>query len=258
MATALFANYNHNLLRDGAGKPVFDGYLPHANGMFMPPLDVPVIRVNTQSDFYFNPETRVAAGDAPLDRSRRYEVAGACHAPLLSTPGPGAAYPPVDIARYLAAAGSDICRGGFPKGFQPNDLPVAAVIEGSFQNLSDWVERGVPPPATPLIEIDALKVREPNPDDAKLDADGNALGGLRLPEMQLPLATYAIGPGIGCFATGYKQPFDASRCRERYGSKTAYLRRYDAAMDQLVLDRLIPAQSAARWKDYRATYTPDF
>ena len=51
VATASFANYHHHETRLGDGRNVFDAYLPMADAQFVRPLDVPVMRLNTQSDY---------------------------------------------------------------------------------------------------------------------------------------------------------------------------------------------------------------
>ena len=48
-ATATFANYHHASATFN-GRNIFDGYLPMADAQYIRPLDVPVIRLNTQSD----------------------------------------------------------------------------------------------------------------------------------------------------------------------------------------------------------------
>jgi hypothetical protein len=51
VATATFANYHHHDAKLGNGRNIFDGYLPMADAQYVRPLDVPVMRLNTQSDF---------------------------------------------------------------------------------------------------------------------------------------------------------------------------------------------------------------
>jgi len=113
---------------------------------------------------------------------------------------------------------------------------------------------------------------------SKVDADGNELGGIRMPELTVPLATYtgwnfrsaAIGePGEILPVTGSFIPFSATRVdqerfqdprksiEERYPSRTAYLKLVEGAArkmagERLVLDEDIPAIVAAsgrRWDE---------
>ena len=51
VATATFANYHHTEAKLRNGRNIFDGYLPMADAQYVRPLDVPVMRLNTQSDY---------------------------------------------------------------------------------------------------------------------------------------------------------------------------------------------------------------
>jgi alpha/beta hydrolase family protein len=94
----------------------------------------------------------------------------------------------------------------------------------------------------------------------QLDADGNELGGIRLPEMAVPLATIAgwnLRPaGTGApeeiqEMTGSTFPFPATKedrvrtrdprtsVAERYTGREDYLKRAAEATDQLIANRLI-------------------
>ena len=101
----------------------------------------------------------------------------------------------------------------------------------------------------------------------QVDADGNERDGVRLPEVVVPLATYAAwnlrDPSIG--ASDQRVPFEASylpfprtaaerqtsgdprkSIAERYGNREDYLARYTAAVDDLVQQRwILPEDRAA-------------
>jgi hypothetical protein len=99
-----------------------------------------------------------------------------------------------------------------------------------------------------------------------VDADGNTRSGLRMPELQVPLATYTgwnlrregFGAGAFCIATGSYLPFAATRTqrdangdprlslRERYGTRGKYLQRLDAAIQKMVSERLLLPEDAPR------------
>src|SRR5690606_29351945 len=86
------------------------------------------------------------------------------------------------------------------------------------------------------------------------DANGNALGGWRLPQIDLPLAAYA-GSGTAredtdrgrsaCALTGVKQPFDAGMLKSLYGTRAQYLQLFGAAVDQAVAERRLTAEDGA-------------
>ena len=59
----------------------------------------------------------------------------------------------------------------------------------------------------------------------KLDADGNAVGGIRAPEIEVPLGTYLptnSGPGF-CFLYGGFDPFSESKLQQRYRNHGSYV-----------------------------------
>jgi hypothetical protein len=100
----------------------------------------------------------------------------------------------------------------------------------------------------------------------RVDTDGNAAVGLRLPVLAVPRATYlgwnpraeGFAPGAPCTNTGAALPFAATRAErlaandprasleERYPSAADYVEEVRAAAEALVKDRLLlPADAAA-------------
>jgi hypothetical protein len=97
-----------------------------------------------------------------------------------------------------------------------------------------------------------------------VDADGNELAGIRLPDIAVPLATYTgwnvyqAVPSELCDRDGTYIPFAKTRAEreatgdprpsleELYGSRDAYVAKVKAAVDALVAERLLlPADAAA-------------
>lgn len=221
VAAATFADYYHDQARLENGAPIFSGYLPFANAMYVKPLDVPVIRVNTQSDFnsFDGTRNRREDSDGKSGRYRLYEVAGASHvneAPVIQP----SARPPRYVKLKQAAGLPDFsvrkCVEAFPHGNRPNDVPLNYVLEQAFLDMYRWVDDGVPPPRVAFIATNASG-------GARLDGNGNVLGGLRLPALAVPAATYGVGHGR-CFLFGYRVPFSAKKMRRLYGTPQAYVR----------------------------------
>jgi hypothetical protein len=119
-----------------------------------------------------------------------------------------------------------------------------------------------------ILSVQPPKVGEPFPVLVpQVDADGNERDGIRLPEIRVPLATYASwnlrDPSIG--ASDQRVSFEASylpfpktetdrqkrgdprkSIAERYASREAYLAQYAAALNDLVKQRwLLPEDRAA-------------
>jgi hypothetical protein len=105
-----------------------------------------------------------------------------------------------------------------------------------------------------------------------VDADGNEMAGLRLPDLVAPLAThtgwnvYQAVPGELCDRDGSYVPFAKTKAEreaagdprlsleERYSSRAAYVVKIKAAADTLVGERLLlPADAAAYVKAAEAS-----
>jgi hypothetical protein len=244
MMTSTFANFYHDGVRHADGRPIFDGYLPHGNEYYIHPLDVPVIRVNSQGDFnYFtsiayNPFARVPDSNDPWNRTRRYEVAGAQHG-TLPPPEDGAAIPP-----FWNAEMNSPCWSKFPQGAKFNDMIfLRPVWEIAVVHMEEWITENVPPPRAPWISIGK------DTKHAEFDENGNAAGGLRMPDLQVPVATYGTGENE-CRLRGYMIPFSTEKLRALYSNKANYLRLYDAATEAMVAQRWILPDSAERLKKH--------
>ena len=101
----------------------------------------------------------------------------------------------------------------------------------------------------------------------QVDADGNELAGIRLPPIAAPIAAYTgwnlykapYPEGELCDREGSYLPFAASRAdrqaagdprpslEERYASRAAYVKQVEAAARQLLDDRLLLPEDAARY-----------
>jgi hypothetical protein len=79
-----------------------------------------------------------------------------------------------------------------------------------------WVVDGTKPPSGRRISknVDGITVK---------DSDGNAVGGIRLPMLEIPSATYDVGVGDECFLFGYQAPFPAARLNSLYGAWDVYI-----------------------------------
>jgi hypothetical protein len=166
-------------------------------------LDVPVVVVN--SEFETLAVSEAGAVDSAMIRI--WEVAGAPHAPARAAP---AAEPGV---------------------WGPNPLSIQPVFDAAVRQVHRWVAGGNGAPSQPRIEVEGgsrARIRR--------DQYGNAIGGVRLPELAAPVAEYR---GMS-FGTGLPPLFGASRrfadedLRALYPSRADYARRWSAAVEALV------------------------
>ena len=181
-------------------------------------LRVPVVVVN--SEFEANAMTALPEPVADTPRRRVWEVAGAPHTVWTGAdPGSG--------------------RVG------PNPLSLGLVRDAALAHLQAWLVDGTPAPPQPRIVVDA--------DTGRLarDADGNARGGVRLPELVAATHTYRgmwMGSGRPPLFGG-AQPLPDEVLRARYPTASAFLACWDGAVDDLVatgalLVRDAPAERA--------------
>ena len=239
---------------------VYDGILIHSRGgaplrlgeagagasiatsIFDPPvqirtdLDVPVLIVETETDVTSVIGYHPARQD-DTDRIRLWELAGTAHADA-----------------FIVGAAADLV----PCGAKINDGPQRFTLRAGLRALETWVRTGEAPPTSPRLDVDtatgkAVMVR---------DADGNALGGVRLPQVVVPVAALTGEPGPSggtiCMLLGTTVPFTAARLAELYPSADAYRQAYEQATDaaiaagfalpadrQQILDDADPAAVAA-------------
>jgi hypothetical protein len=184
-------------------------------------VDVPVFDLQTEGDMVTlgAHQTRQPAND----HYRRWEIPGAAH---------------TEVARWVVDVGADLPHG--PGCANPvNAAPHHAFVKSGLRALVDWVRSGVVPPQSPQIRL-----RDPTAaDPIDRDEHGNALGGIRIPELEAPTATLdgrrnsmagdASGGQNFCFLYGNTSPFDQATLRALYPDHDAFVERFVAAVDGL-------------------------
>ena len=252
-----YMNAIHPHAKLANGKFVYDGYLsrnpgniqrmnecaprPQANdprGGFQHKLGVPVIAVVAQGEVPATLSLRRADSDDPADRFRLYEVAGVSHIDRAAY----SEFPTVadQIAAVGAAQGTPAwpfnitCQPPVPLTIQP---ALTYVYDAAFQALFQWARKGVAPPRAARIEIKEGS-SESGRATVALDEYGNALGGVRTPYVDVPVATYFVsspGPGV-CGEMGHKVLLEPSRLTQLYPDAKAYRRKVEQDTERLVRD----------------------
>lgn len=264
-----YANALHGVHRLGNGAPVYDGFFNAAGFNATPinqcaapladedprrtvlPRGVPFVMAMTESDFNRSPVLRRPDSDAPQDFFRLYEITGSGHA------GPFAAGVPTAADLRIAGLGAppeDPCLE------TTGDYPVGLAFNAIWNQYADWLTARVPMASLPRIQTDATH-------QPVRDANGNALGGWRLPHLDLPLAAYA-GSGTAredndrgraaCGLTGVKRPFDAELLKSLYGTRAQYLQLFRTAVEQAVAERRLTAADGEALKSPAARVVPAF
>jgi hypothetical protein len=143
--------------------------------------------------------------------------------------------------------------------YAPNTIDYKPFVRAAVDNLTDWITRAkAPPPSVyPRISDHTLTPKL----WPAVDADGNELGGLRHPDVAVPLATYtgwnpsADDPRTLVRALGSTIPFTPEAIAQRYPNRTDFLECIGQAGVALARDgylleddiEQIVATSAQRW-----------
>lgn len=198
----------------------------------------PVINLQTESDplgARTGDDSAVWREDADAtdDRFRLWEIAGSSHNDLW-----GAKQAITILKRDYTLPFPATCDWAAPTGI--NAFPARFAWNASLEALARWVEDGIPP-----ARVD--RITRLNGDVAR-DSRGNALGGLRLPPMDVPVATH--GPestgGIFCPLTGFQTPFPRPTLSQMYPTKAAYVRAVTQAARADARSGVLLAEDAAQ------------
>ncbi len=212
--------------RGGGAMPLDGGNI--ANGLsgsvhIRDDIDVPVFMLETETDeaflHYFD------ARQPDTDKIRLWDIAGAAHADQ---------YQVGNTASMLGC------------NFMINTAPTHYVLKAALVQLEKWVKDGTPPPTAPRMQV----VETNGSPVVQRDAQGNALGGLRTPWIDVPAAAYSgaapQGSSVLCSLFGQTNPFTTATLQQLYGSKASYVQKYtDAADRTIAAGFMLPADRAA-------------
>ncbi len=194
-------------------------------------LGVPVLVVNSETETmaYYN------ARQPDTDTYRFWEVAGTSH---------------VSVTRDAAATTEGMS--------SPNWLAYKPVYDAALRHMHRWLSEGKLPPRFPLIEVKKAAASA-NPlatagtgMEIARDAHGNALGGIRLPEMVVPTAEHrgagerVAGGNRFAFLYGYARDFTGDELRALYPNRGSYLEKYRRALAGAVDQGFVLPEDAPR------------
>lgn len=244
-----YANSIHAAMPDGS--PIYDGYyiaaggaraknvtgassatenLPVGDARNRTWTDAKVIRFQTQWEVVDAGAYQVRQNEAQSPMLRFYEGAGTSH-----------------VDAYINSIGGQaLVRDlGLPPSFCPspakpyNPIRTGYVQAALLERLENWIEDGTAPPASRYLELTS---------DNKLarDPDGNAIGGIRPPDIQVPLGQYFesnTGPGF-CGLFGGFVPFSQAKVNALYRNHGAFVSRFTKAVQENVQDGFLLAEDA--------------
>lgn len=142
------------------------------------------------------------------DRFRLWEVAGSAHAPATL------------VRRAQAMFARDGVAIGTPArpvlNLPASEVDWIAVADAAIMQIHQWVNGGPPPSKQPKIETRAGTGAAP---EIVRDPFGNAVGGVRLPELEVPIARYGDTTA----------PFTPQELKRLYPTRADYVSRVTAA-----------------------------
>ena len=195
------------------------------------------------------------------ENSRVYMIAGTQHggrAGATTDPGPNVnprnPHNPMPAVRALLIALDE----WVSKGVAPPPSRVPTLADGT---LVEPDKTGFPPvPGAAVVKV-TNRVAPPSEERAyrtlvcRVDADGNEVAGIRLPDIAVPLATYTgwneykppYPKGELADRDGSYLVFPAEKIAQRYRSHADYVAKVEVAVGQLLKDRLLLQEDANRY-----------
>ena len=228
-----------------ADARVIDAFLVHADGGADKnyPADplVPTLQLMSER------EARVAAPNV----TRNYvlwEVAGAAHQDFwigvhqINGQGPRAS---ASAPQMAASADTTLhaTAGNYGEQLDPGQnvciaegtqFPLRYSVMAAIHYLDRWAKTGTPPPQAPRYQYTAAGA-------LARDADGNALGGLRLPPIDVPVASYRSDT---CNLGGITIPFTDAQLAARYPTHADYFCKMKAATQKSVANGFLLPEDA--------------
>ncbi|MBW2289700.1 MAG: hypothetical protein JRG80_17655 [Deltaproteobacteria bacterium] len=240
-ATARSINFGPSC--DDVASPPYPNCTPRLQGddrLVRSDLPVPVYHANSETDIDILFGTAGRQPDTPT--FRYYEVAGAGHLSVHE----GVELIPAGVLGPDPVLLEDLCLNQINS---TADGPVffSYVVNALWERMEEQVQRGWVPPAGVQMDIDSGSGR------VLRDGFGNGLGGVRLPSMEVPVATYTPGnvadpslPGLlvfignlACRLSSSATPFDAATMDVLYPNHGSYVSRVAKAANMLKMQGLL-------------------
>jgi Alpha/beta hydrolase domain len=228
---------------------LFDGFLIHSRGGSSAPLSQdpqvavptsgrasirtdfpePVLGFETEGDIFGLGSAAVPQPDA--DNYRLWEVAGNAHYDAYGVvKGPRDRGGDPGVAEVIETKSGD--SAGIIQCEKPiNDGPGHWVLKAAIAALDNWIRTGAPAPSAQPIARDAAST------GLQRDQYGNAVGGVRTPYVDAPVATLTGGGQTGssfCFLFGTTALFDEATFSTLYPTREAYIDAIDITTDSAV------------------------
>ncbi|MDY6921214.1 MAG: alpha/beta hydrolase domain-containing protein [Pseudomonadota bacterium] len=204
-------------------------------------LGKPVLNLQTETDLFKLGAYSSRQPDSP--GFRLWEVAGTAHADLYLTTAGG-----LDQGKVAAAKIYETYNPSLVMGFCPDPINTAPqhhfVGHAALHALNQWLINGTPPPSAPRLLVNASE------DAIERDSLGNAIGGVRSPYMDVPVALMSGDNSSEqnesdiCFLFGETRFFDRATLNSLYAGKAHYVAAVTDSALQAVADGYLMAEDA--------------
>jgi hypothetical protein len=227
---APYLDYHHGPALAQLGHVPFDGYMIRVGAMpaGRPAGSVLVLVQGEAEALDIEPDYLAKLHDSDDPMFRYYEIPGVGHG-LTARP---------NISKNIGAVVPEGVQGisdiAGESEYEPYDKISLPVIWGMWRNMYDWLEKGVPMPRAQRITRDPASA-----DGFARDSFGNALGGIRLPWMELPDARYVGVISEKNPLEGGMNRFGEERMNELYGSRAGWLAALDKRLAHMARERWI-------------------
>jgi hypothetical protein len=228
---------------------LFNGFLIHSRGSGSAPLsqnpqvavpapsptfirgDIPepVVGVETETDYFGL--NRVGVHQPDASNFRQWDVAGNAHYDAYGVvKGPEDRGGDPSVAKVIEVTDADAA-GIIQCDLPINDGPGHWVLKAAISALDHWIRTGEAAPSA-----EPLAMNEDRTDFLR-DQYGNAMGGIRTPYVDAPVATFSGGGQTGssfCFLFGTTDLFDEATLSTLYPTTQDYIDAIDTATDSAV------------------------
>lgn len=237
---------------------VIDGFLIHGGGSknWAAPPPVPVLHL--LSDAEASP-----AGPTQSENYRLWEIAGTAHSDFWigyhQEVGQGPRFAGAPKQPSSGEQELDAVAGNYGETLHPMQaacvfagatFPMRYATSAALKQLDAWIADGTPPPQGPRYAFNGAELAR--------DAYGNAMGGIRLPPIEVPVARYLSDT---CALGGVTVPFTELELRQRYPTHAAYYEQMVArTASSVAAGFLLPEDAAdllkracaakSRWQDF--------
>jgi hypothetical protein len=233
---------------------VYDGYLVHSRAGRGAPLvteptpveapdptlsrtdlEVPVLVLSAETDLVGDRLGYARARQPDSDWFASWEMAGTAHIDAyglgIGDSDDGSGTGDSELFNAMQDPPSSVYFDVIECSAPINTGPQTYVTRAAYSALVTWATEGTAPPEMPRLQLD------PTGKDLVRDDLGNAVGGVRTPHVDVPIAVLS---GMGqeddnfCRLFGTTRPLDADVLAERYPDHATFVRRWNAALDAAV------------------------